>query len=161
MSSANICYLSEAASACKKSGGTSINDGMFCAFQQPKTVLGPTCWGGTCYSGTAALCKKHEGQSIADTWCILGDEFSVVGPAAFANSTYPQLKSVCSEIGGDIGSLWCLVKKHITVIGPVCWNDECFESDLDQVCNELEGHNIASRFCIVEEEELSVIGPTW
>lgn len=119
-SSANVCYLSEASSACKKSGGTPINDGMFCAFHdRPKTVLGPTCWDGTCYRGTEDVCRKHGGQSIAGTWCILEDDFSVVGPAAFANSTYPQLESVCEEIGGDsIGSLWCVVKKQVTVIGP-------------------------------------------
>ena len=106
------CHSAEARRACKRSGGQPINDGMFCAWDRPRTVLGPTCHKDYCYEGTAKLCSRHGGQSIADMWCILSQEYSVVGPAAFGDFTYPELERVCSnQLGGEsIGALWCVTK---------------------------------------------------
>lgn len=82
------------------------------------TVGGPFCEDdGTCLSFTAEtknICKKLKGYNIRDTWCVLSDDYQVLGPFCDGSSNEcTSAKRFCQvDVQGDIigEGRWCIVK---------------------------------------------------
>ena len=88
---------------------------VFCILNGQYTVVGPTCWGSTCYTGsTASACNRLGGTNIGDVFCILeGDNWEVVGPTCNGNTCYTgSTASACNRLGGtNIGDVFCILKE--------------------------------------------------
>lgn len=127
------------------------------------SVIGPTCSGSTCNTGSLdSVCNSIGGKNIGDYFCVVeGKRYSTIGPTCWDGTCYTgEAQAVCDSIGGrNIGDTFCVLEGEWSAVGPVCYGNTCYTSDTQTACSAAGGRTIGDRFCILRGT-YSIVGPT-
>lgn len=85
-----LCYENELKTACSNLGGQVWNK-HYCIIPDYYTVVGPVCWGPSCFSSTSNICDTLNGESFK-WWCLVkGCDKYGTSSCSFTISAEPQI----------------------------------------------------------------------
>ena len=142
----------------------------WCYYPGSHTVLGPACYGSTCYD-IKEPCSSLGSTVFADLYCVLDDaktKYTVVGPICEPTLEeercfQDETETVCAELGGfTMGDgLFCVVEGDYSALGPFSFGPigNYTESDHDagyggngetEVCTSMGGTPFGNGlFCLL------------
>lgn len=129
-------------------------DGSFwCFVPGTHTVLGPLCYGDSCFDEELKIGCSSLGGIVYDRFCVLDTKYTVIGPVCQpdmeAEICFPgETKQVCTMLGGtSMGNdLFCVVEGEYSVLGPFCFGLLPSPNSTDPFCRGDEGQRACESF---------------
>lgn len=138
----------------------------WCYIPGQRTVIGPSCYGKTCYTEELqSACNQLGGQIFSDLYCIVDSKYTVIGPVCQPNDEeeicFPEETiDTCNKLGGvNIADRFCVIEGDYSVLGPFCFGTQsnntdfeyCFPEAGQEACDTLNGSSFGNGlFCAIE-----------
>jgi hypothetical protein len=138
--------------------------GSYCFVPGRHTVLGPACYGNTCFKEElASVCSSLGGTVYADIYCLLDAKYTVVGPicrpsrqnvsdAVAEQCLTEETIEFCTDMGGSsVGDVFCVLEGEYSALGPFCWAFAYLKNENDSNNITATDSNNTTPECLTEE----------